>query len=166
MATTDLTAARARELLDYNLETGLFHWRVQASNVRKAGMLAGSTSRPGYVCIQVDGKVYKAHRLAFLLVTGQWPRDLVDHINGVASDNRWVNLRDCPKNINMQNKRKAHRNNSTGLLGVSWKKEHRKFVAAIGVDGKRVQIGLFKDAESAGAAYIEAKRRLHPGGTL
>lgn len=75
--------------LDYNQNTGVFIRRISLCNRVKIGDVAGNTNLQGYVAIRVLGKLYKAHRLAWLYVYGEFPRD-IDHINGVKSDNRIV----------------------------------------------------------------------------
>jgi|SRR5262249_13953776 len=88
-----VTAERLREVLSYDPETGTFTWRVSGGGRRTSGV-AGHHDRAwkGYVCIAVDGRKYRAQRLAFLYMTGDWPPAQIDHINGDTSDNRWANL--------------------------------------------------------------------------
>ena len=165
MAKPNLTAKRVQEVLQYNQETGVFTWKRKLSNTIHIGDVAGNFRKTGYVCIQVDGKIYFAHRLAWLYMTGEMPIGEVDHKIGLG--NQWSNLRDGNKSQNMQNKRKAHLNNkSTGILGVSYHKKRKKYTAQIGVGGKKIHLGEYKTAEEAQSAYIAAKRRLHPGCTL
>lgn len=166
MATANLTAARLRELLDYSPSTGLFTWRVQRSNVAK-GAVAGTLKSDGYLQIGIDGRLYIAHRLVFLHLYGELPKADVDHINGDILDNRIENLRDVPRLLNMQNLRKAQRNNRTGFLGVSLTRDGT-FTARIrnpGASNTRT-IGTFKTAEEAHAAYVAAKRLVHAGCTI
>jgi hypothetical protein len=92
---------------------------------------------------------------------------MIDHINGNPLDNRFKNLRLSNHKLNGQNQ-KAYRpkNKSTQLLGASWHKRHKRFISFIKVDGKRKHLGYFDTAEEAHAAYITAKRILHPAGNL
>ena len=62
-----LTAGRLRELLHYEPETGAFTRRVGSGHAR-AGDMAGSVHRTGYVRISIDGGKYTAHHLAWLYV--------------------------------------------------------------------------------------------------
>ena len=164
MAKADLSAQRLRELLNYDSLTGLFTWRVRASMVVKVGNSAGSTRRGGYIAIQIDGTIYLAHRLAWLYMTDAWPKGEVDHIDGNGTNNSWHNLRDGDKAQNMQNKRRPHSNNkSSKFLGVTFCPRRKKFRACIGLNGRRIRVGDFDTDAEAGAAYVEAKRRLHPG---
>lgn len=116
--------------------------------------------------VSVFSKQYRAHRLAWLWMTGKWPDNEVDHANGKRDDNRWSNLRDVPPTINRQNQRRAMSNSKTGLLGASWNARDRRFVARIKVGAKYRSLGGFDSAEAAHQAYLQAKRQLHPGCTL
>lgn len=162
----ELTAARLRELLHYDPETGIFTWLVHRQRHR-AGNVAGSPHSAGYVEIGVDGESYLAHRLAWLYVHGAWPAGDVDHRNGVRRDNRIVNLRDVSKVVNLQNRQGAASNNRARLLGVSRSAAKRpSWFARILVDGRQKHLGSFGTPEAAHAAYLAAKRQLHEGCTL
>lgn len=90
----ELTAGRLKELLTYDPETGVFIWRGWRSGSAVAGSVAGSLHSDGYVCIKIGRCLYRAHRLAFLYMTGSRPIGQVDHINMNRADNRWCNLRE------------------------------------------------------------------------
>lgn len=153
------------EILDYNQETGVFTWKVKARKGRvAAGDVAGYTDLDGYIKIGIDGRYYNAHRLAWLFMTGEWPTDMLDHIDGNPANNAFRNLREADNRLNQQNHRKAKSTNKCGLLGVS--KKAKCSIARIKVDGKVLYLGSFKTDEEAHAAYLEAKRRLHPGCTI
>lgn len=163
MAAGHITAARLRELLTYDPETGAFTNRVKRSRKVVPGEPAGGL-RCGYVAIRLDGRLYQAHRLAWLYMTGAWPAADVDHINGDRADNRWVNLRDVPHQANMQNQRRPRSDNKTGFLGV-----HRigdRFGAQIKGPRGWLGLGYFATPEEAHAAYLKAKRELHEGCTI
>lgn len=167
MSKTDLTAERLKELLNYDKDTGVFTRIVQRGRQRRLAPGTKAGYQHGvYWRINVYGEIYSAHRLAWFYAHGEWPKQEIDHINGDKSDNRLCNLRDVPKSINMQNKQAAHVGSVSGFLGVSFKKDRSKWLAHIGRDGKRLHIGYFSTPEAAHAAYIEAKRRLHPGCTI
>jgi hypothetical protein len=154
---------RLKYLLDYNPETGIFIWKV--SRRVRSGDVAGYTNDRGYVLVRVDGKLYKAHRLAWFYVHGVWP-DEIDHIHGNRSDNRISQLRDVPHSGNAQNIRAARRDNASGLLGVSLHKASGKYVAQIQLDKKKHYLGLFDTSHLAHQAYIKAKRNLHKFSTI
>jgi hypothetical protein len=161
----ELTAERLRELLRYDPATGEFRWLQRVGN-RSAGSKAGGASGGGYWSLCVDYRLYSAHRLAWLYTHGIWPKDEIDHRDGNRANNAIANLRDVSRSVNMQNQKRAKRGSQSGVLGVYWSKQGRKWVAQIRVDRKLRHIGRFDSAETAHAAYIEAKRALHPGSLL
>lgn len=148
------------DLLSYNADTGVFHWKVNRGRMAKAGDQAGTLKPNGYVEIQVSGKIYKAHRLAWFMAHDRWPDDCIDHINRRTADNRIVNLRECSRSENLCNS-KRHANNTTGFKGVSYQKADKIYVAIIRKNGKRTYLGSFKTAEDAVAVVREARKQLH-----
>ena len=162
---TELTAEGARALFNYDAEQGLLTWKVPKykGNKPKAGDVAGCLDVEGYRVVRTGGKDYKAHRIAYLMQTGQWPSLPIDHRNGKRDDNRWENLRLAEGGINQQNRRQASCRNKTGLLGVTYVSQTRQFRAIIDVDGRKIQLGRFDDAMSAHQAYMQAKVKIHPG---
>lgn len=156
----------ARQLLDYDPVTGIFVWRARDENIpgnkswnaRLEGKAAGAIKRStGYVVIAVFNRGYLAHRLAFLLMTGEWPEENVDHVNGIRSDNRWANLRPATYQQNAWNTQ------GYGALrrkGVSWHARDRKYQALIRVHGRNRSLGYFETADEAEAAYNAEAERL------
>jgi len=161
---------RLKELLHYDPETGVFTWRVDRGSV-KAGSEAGCVHSNGYHLIKVCKKIFYAHRLVFLYMTGGWPSQHVDHINGKKRDNRWFNLRDVDVGMNSQNERSPRVNNKSGFLGVclisgSSGKPYRAQIGLPGGAGKTKNLGRYATPEEAHEAYLAAKRRLHKGCTV
>lgn len=154
------TAEQVREALDYNRETGEFVWLRTLSVRAPAGKRAGSYRLRGYRSISLWGKSYYEHRLAWLLVTGEWPEDEVDHINGVGTDNRWVNLRAASRAQNGRNKR-LPRNNTSGFKGVTFCHRDRLWLAQLEVAGKHYFLGRHRTPEKAHAAYLAAARKYY-----
>ena len=154
-----ITAEEARSVWAYEKGTGVLRWKVQRAGI-VPGMEAGSVHSEGYVLVKYKRKSYKAHRLAWLIHTGEWPKGQIDHRNGVRSDNSIANLRQCDNGENQQN-RKLASNNSTGFTGVMFKKREGKFFSRIRVGGRRLELGTYETAEAAHEAYLLAKSRLH-----
>ena len=77
----------------------------------------GSLDAYGYLVIKVKGKQYKAHRLAWFLHYGEFPKHNIDHINHIRTDNRIINLRDVTQAENNRNNTKKI-NKDTGVFGV------------------------------------------------
>lgn len=167
MKKSDLTQQKLKEIICYDHETGVFKRIVSVSPKAMAGMNAGTINDNGYLKVQINGKRYLGHRLAWFYVYGYFPTKHIDHINGVRNDNRILNLRLATIKENKQNLRKAHKNNkSSGMLGVSWHKGNGKFRAQITKDGKYKCLGYFDEKKDAYQAYIDEKRSVHPFGTL
>lgn len=148
-----LDLAYLRERYAYSPETG-------EVTSKRLGRAVGSDDGKGYIRLCLKGRTVLAHRLAWLLMTGEWPTNLIDHINGKRDDNRWCNLRDVDSATNLQNRAKARRDSASGLIGVSLRKNRTKKPWAAII---RATIGYFATAEEAHAAYLEAKRKLHKG---
>lgn len=153
-----ITQDRLKQLIHYDPQSGQMTWISHHQQTQLIGKSAGASDGAGYILIGIDRKLYRAHRLAFLYMTGSMPA-LVDHINGVKSDNRWNNLRASNKVGNAQNIHKSHRDSKTGLLGVEISRG--KFAARISIRGKRIGLGTFNTAKEAHDAYMSAKRALH-----
>ncbi len=159
MSNKILTVERLKENLSYNHETGLFTRLPKKTRPDLAGKIAGTTGDRGVSLIMVDGKVYLAHRLAWLYIYGEWPGKTIDHINGNPSDNRISNLREASNSENLQNQRMAKSTNKLGVLGVH--KLGNSFIAQINVNGKKHHLGCFETKELAHDAYLSAKRKFH-----
>ena len=152
-----LTARRLQAILQYEPDTGLFRWRINGRGcfIRK-GAIAGTINSQGYRQMKVDGSFYKASRLAFLWMTGKWPKKIVDHINCQKGDDRWENLRDADYSQNGANMRVRRE----GLKGVVFNKRRGTYSAFICKDYHVQNLGRFDSEEDAHAAYVaEAKRR-------
>jgi hypothetical protein len=125
------------------------------------GSIAGSLHKDGYVYIGIDGRLYLAHRLAVLYVTGEWPEQEVDHKNGVRDDNRWRNLRDASSAQNRRNTLGQHKRNGPcpGVYCVE-RVSGTRFIAQIKKNKVVHYLGSFLDLEDARAARLKAERRL------
>jgi len=140
-----LTQARLKELLEYNPETGIFVRKISYARVYRGQEITAIDSK-GYITAGIDRKRYRAHRLAFLYMTGSWPKNQVDHINHQKTDNRWANLRDVTGSQNQRN-RCAHKNNKSGVMGVI--KYRGRWVSQITVNGRNITLGSFEELSEA-----------------
>jgi len=152
---------KVKELLDYDPETGVFVWRIARSK-KKAGMHAGAVNKEGYERIRIDRKYYLSHRLAWFYTNGLWPLSTIDHINTIRSDNRIANLRVATHAQNLQNRSGPTSASSTKLLGVSWHKASKKWIAQICLDQKKIYLGTYETQKEASEAYWSAKSLMHP----
>jgi hypothetical protein len=172
-----LTVDEVRSLLDYCPATGILKWKfrepkfISASDAFEtqrlsrslnnwlAGKPAGYINRSnGYLMVRLLGKAYVAHRLAYYIMTGDWPHKYIDHINRDKTDNRWSNLRLADVSENQANST-AQKNNKSGRKGVSWDASNRKWRAQICVRGQQIILGRFDDIDLAADAYVEAAKR-------
>jgi len=157
-----LTQEVLKERLHYDKNTGVFTWlnvKVNATNVR--GKVAGNTNKvSGYIVIGLTPTDktywYTAHRLAWLYEYGEFPKDGLDHINHVRTDNRITNLRIATHRENVRNKSMAS-NNTSGHTGVSFNKATNKYFAYVHADYKQINLGYFENIEDAAKAAREGR---------
>jgi hypothetical protein len=163
----DLTVDFVRSILDYDPESGILTWKYRKDltpgwNTRFVGTEAGNINNLGYRQIAINRSRYQAHRLAWLIVTGEWPQHQIDHEDGNPSNNRFSNLREATDQENNQN-RKTPSNNTSGVKGVYWDKHAQKWRAWIVVDRKRIHLGLFDSFDEAVAVRQAAEIRYFGG---
>lgn len=155
-----ITQDYLQSIFHYNKDTGIFTRKVTRNPRFKAGSVAGKLDKDGYVLICIDGKNYRAHRLAWLYVYGYMPNNMIDHINGKADDNRIANLRECDVYENQYNAKLSARNTS-GIKGVCFHKLTKKWQAMINVNGKQKYFGVFESKELSELIVNEARRKYH-----
>jgi len=152
-----ITAEELRSDLDYDPETGHLTWKANRTGVSK-GALAGKLEKNGYRRITVRRKVYLAHHLAWLHVTGHWPTKTIDHIDGDPDNNSFSNLRQATMSQQQQN-RKRHSTNKSGFKGVSKTSDGYSWRAAIRTNGKTMHLGRFKTPQEAHKIYCAAAEK-------
>jgi len=157
-----LTQKRLKELLNYDPDTGVFTWLVGCGGVN-IGSKAGSLYSYGYIVIKINRFGYRAHRLAWLYMTGEWPEDQIDHIDHDRANNRIINLREATHTINGRNTNIA-KNNTSGIMGVNWHRWQRKWRAYISINAKPIHLGTFTDFFEACCARKSAENKYgyHP----
>lgn len=154
-----LTAEKARQMLSYDPTTGVLTWRVLRPGTAVVGSEAGVVKKDGYRHVSVCNRTYRAHRIIWLMMTGQWPSSEIDHKNLDRADNRWENLREATRAQNQCNIA-APATNTSGVKGVTWHRRCGKWQASITKDGKLIYLGLFDDIDKAAEAYATAARGL------
>lgn len=145
-----LTASRVREVLDYDPRTGVFTWLVDVARNVKTGTVAGSIYKNGYRYITIEGRAYKAHRLAWLWMLGVWPEYDLDHNDTDKTNNAWANLREATRSENEANKP------SKNPLGKGVRQRGKRYFAQIRVNGRKVHLGTYDSPTEAHAAYAKA----------
>ncbi len=150
-----ITQNRLKELFSYNTETGVFTRLIYKHYNAKAGDIAGSLDSRGYLNIAIDGFQYKSHNLAWLYVTNEWP-EYIDHENHIKHDNRFCNLKSVTHKENLCNQLRSKANTS-GVTGVYWDKQIKRFRARIKVNQKYIALGCYGNIEDAAKARKEAE---------
>jgi hypothetical protein len=141
-------------LFDYDRERGLLIWKI-APYRNKAyliGKVAGSLARDAYWDIRIRKVNYRAHRMIYFIETGEQP-EMLDHINGLFTDNRIVNLRATTNRVNQQNR---HTHRAGRLVGASWRKDRKLWVSRIVVERKKILLGFFTTELDAHLTYMAA----------
>jgi hypothetical protein len=146
-----------RPLEDFSATDGRSaHWHYKTWNTRRAGKPAFTyTAKHGYKSGHLCGSVHYAHRVAWLLHVGEWPKGDIDHVNGNPRDNRISNLRLTTHAENMRNQ-KRRSTNTSGTTGVTWHKPSKKWRSRIRVDRTVISLGYFHDITAAIEARQEA----------
>lgn len=146
----ELTQEYLKSKIFYDPESGKFYRREYNGQIGNeiTTICEYKKSKKFYFRFMLNYKIYLAHRLAFLYMTGRLPDDQVDHINGDGLDNKWMNLREVSHNENSKN-RKLNSNNTSGICGVTWSKAREKWTVQISVNGSRKTLGYFDSLTEA-----------------
>lgn len=153
-----ITQAELWQFLDYDPETGEFTNLVQRGQRSPVGGIAGYHDKDGYTIIQICGQKYRAGRLAWFYMTGEWPIE-VDHEDGVYDNDSWDNLREATRSQNVTNS--ARPVGISGLRGVKFDPKTSTWRARIAFGYQRKWLGPFDMAEEASAAYLAAAEEVH-----
>jgi hypothetical protein len=111
---------------------------------------AGSLNGAGYIEIKINKRVYSAHRLAWLYMTGEDPVLGVDHVNRDKTDNRWGNLRLA-----------TDMENSANSIRKGFRLKDGKYEARIRHNGRETYLGRFDCPLMAHLAYQDAHKELY-----
>jgi hypothetical protein len=151
-----------RSMFRYEPETGKLFWTINPPRQKGfIGKEAGTISVVRDIirrAVQIQGKIYKVHRIIWKMQTGEDPGECIDHVNGDPLDNRWVNLRLATCSQNRANSRLA-KNNRYGLKGVRFHPERKCWEAWINIQGKTRWLGKFETPDLAHAAYNDAAQQ-------
>lgn len=163
-----------RKLLRYEPETGKLYWLPRPREMFATGQACGMwnfryAEREAFTCVKSHGyrhgtihrKTYTAHRIAWVLFYGEWPKLHIDHVDGDTGNNRISNLREATRSQNMRNSKSA-KGATSSFLGVSFKKDCKKWCAQIQTPAGKKHIGYFSDERAAALAY-DAEARKYAG---
>lgn len=153
-----LSNSEVSKYLNYDAETGVFTWRYNSRRTDLIGKQAGTPDKDGYILIKLNQLQYKAHRLAWLLMTGKWPTQEVDHKNKIKDDNSWNNLRLATNTQQAQNTY-IRKDNTSGFRGVCFDKQKKKWLARIYINKQVTYLGHFRSKEKANEVYSTAAKK-------
>ncbi len=145
-----LTRKRLKEVLDYDMDTGIFTAKVSRGRTKKGTRVGWA--HEGYRQVAIDGEHIFEHRLAWFYVTGKWPKYLLDHKNRMRSDNRFSNLREATPAENQHNRADK---------GYHWSNSAGKWVASIRLNYKKIHLGSFANEEDARLAATKGREKYH-----
>jgi len=151
----ELTQEHLQDIIYYDKESGLCYWLKRLANRINIGDIVGSVHCRGYIETNIYGKRYLLHHLIWFYVTGEWPKNQIDHENRIRKDNHWLNLRIANQNKNEYNKGKR-KNNTSGFIGVHLRNDTNKYAAQICEDNHTVSLGSFPCPTLAAIAYDKA----------
>lgn len=172
----ELTYAQVSEVLNADPKAGKLFWRTRPLHLCKdehqmkvwnklyaEKEALYSINSAGYKKGCIFYQQHLAHRVIWLLHTGEWPTATIDHINGVRTDNRIVNLREVTMTENLKNRARAG-NNTSGFIGVHWSEKDKVWVASLTVARRYVHLGSFRTFGEAVASRMKANAEygFHP----
>lgn len=143
----------------FEYRDGELYFKEEQQNQYKKGDLAGGINCTGYKTVRVFRKRYLLHRIVFLMHHGYLPK-YIDHIDGDRLNNRIENLREATFSQNRQNTLK-YKNNTSGVKGVCWNKQAKKWKASVQTNGKRAFLGYFKSIDDARDAVLKHRNLAH-----
>ena len=154
-----ITKELLHELFEY--KDGVLYWKIsRARNKIKPGDIAGSRMKKnGYLYISINNKLYRSHRLIFLMHYGYMP-EYIDHIDNNRTNNRIENLRHATASENQYNRR-ISRNNTSGIKGISWSNSSKRWKAQVMHEGVTTYLGSFTSLEKASEVLKKAREELH-----
>lgn len=135
--------------ISYDSETGDLIWILSKSNRALAGSKIRSLSKDGYLRFKFDSVVYLAHRVAWYMHYGEWPKNVIDHKDKVRTNNRILNLRDVTQRVNCQNSDRFNEGASFNLAAQKWGSHIFK-------DGKKLWLGYSETEDDAKEKYRQA----------
>lgn len=141
-----------KDWIHYDPEIGECRWkRSPATNLPEGSLAGGLDKSKGYIRVKFSRSTYYIHRIAWYLYYDEDPPQDLDHINGIRTDNRIVNLRSLTRDQNCSHRTVLNSNNTSGICGVYWHKRDSCWVVSIRKDKKSLfyaQCNLFQDAEA------------------
>lgn len=165
---SDLSQEYINECFEY--EDGYLRWKIRPRehfkcnrgyngwNMKYSGKICGGVCDTGYPTVMLDKKIWKIHRLIWILLNGQIPEGkLISHIDGNNKNNRIENLRIINHSSNSRNKQKYLDRYTSQYKGVCWDKAKQKFCARLG----NKHLGYFINEIDAAIAWDNNVKQLN-----
>lgn len=149
---------RLKELLSYDPISGVMTWVNHKNRTDLNGKPLGRKRKGGYLCASVDGETYSVHRLVYKYMTGNEP-NIIDHIDGNPSNNKWDNLRSVTRQQNNLNI-VLPKDNKSGAIGVFYHESQNRYHANVRINGRSFHIGSYSTKAEAVAARGAANKLL------
>lgn len=148
------------ECFDCNEEEGILIWKERplhhfkslkscnSINSRHSGKLVSTIDKQGYNIATIDNSKYRVHRLIWKIVYNEEP-NIIDHINGIRTDNRICNLRNVTQKENVRNKSVLNSRNTSEYEGASLIPTSGKYRSQLHIDGITLRLGNYNTPEEA-----------------
>lgn len=135
---------RFSEFLRLDEVTGKLYWIKKSGSRGVRGQRVGYVDSNDYLLMKFQGKAYKVHRVVWLLYTGNWPIQVIDHINNIKKDNRPCNLRDVSPRENSLN--------TVGFSASGYKGVHEHWPGRFRARIEQRHLGTFGSKQEAADA--------------
>lgn len=156
-----------KECFDYNPLNGVLTWKERpithfnterswkTFNSQKKGKEISTKGNHGYLQVAINKKIYLAHRICVLWMTGEMP-EFVDHEDHDRTNNKWSNLKTVSQQQNNKNL-KMRKTNTSGVTGVRWCNRDNLWTSRIQVNYKNINLGSFSNIFDAVCARKSAE---------
>ena len=141
--------------LEYRRESGELYWKVPTGTKAKVGKKVGGINQEGYKYVKFKKTQHLAHRIIWKMEHREEPPEIIDHIDRVRTNNVITNLRAATQSLNQLN-RDDRGHGASGVKGVTWDKNRKKWSASIRINKETTFLGRFKNIEDAKQAYKNA----------
>lgn len=145
-----ISQSKLKKLYDYNPKSGKLIYKINCPPKGLIGNEAGWINKRGYRKISINGNEFPAHKIVWLFMTGYYPKEDIDHIDRVRSNNAWKNLRLATRSNNLKNQG-LKPNNKSGYKGVTSRGNSHS--VRLRVNKQRISFGPFCTAKEAAHFY-------------